>query len=85
MAHDPSPRPRRAPAAPAEDPFPLGLWALWTLAVVAVAARVAWPAIVGDAPLDTLRLVISSGLMGAGGLLVLTVLEIRLAPWRFLD
>lgn len=65
--------------------FPLSLWVLWTLSVIASAIWVAWPALRGLAPLDTLRLVITSALVGLSGLLLLTVIEIRLAPWRFLD
>lgn len=66
-------------------PFPLGLWVLLALSVIASAAWVAWPALRGLAPLDTLRLVITSALVGLAGLLLLTVIEIRLSPWRFLD
>jgi hypothetical protein len=86
MAHDPhnslvDPHAEASAAAP----FPLGLWVLWTLSVIASAVWVAWPALRGLAPLDTLRLVITSALVGLFGLLLLTVVEIRLAPWRFLD
>lgn len=86
MAHDPSSLPQRPfDAARPADAFPLALWLIWTLAVVATAAWVALPALVGTAQLDTLRLVIRSGMVGIAGLLALTVLEIRLSPWRFLD
>lgn len=86
MAHDPrnqlaDPRPEPPPAAP----FPLNLWMIWTLSVIATAIWVAWPALWGAAPLDTLRLVIMSALTGVAGMLLLTVMEICLAPWRFLD
>lgn len=86
MGHDPQ-RPlfEPHPHAPTATPFPLGLWVLWALSVIASAAWVVWPAIRGLAPLDTLRLVITSALVGLAGLLLLTVIEIRLAPWRFLD
>ncbi len=82
MDRDTSPTPRQAPLA---DQIPLGLWLLWTLAVAAAAARVAWPALLGVAPLDLIRLVVTSALVGAAGLLALTVIELRLAPWRFLE
>lgn len=85
MAHDQRPGPApRLPWPPAAE-LPLGLWALWTFAVVVTALWVAWPALLGSAPLDTPRLVIRSALVGVAGLLALTVLEIRVAPWRFLD
>ena len=82
MAHDP-PVPR--PFSDEHDPFPLTLWVIWTLAVVASAIWSAWPSIWHSTPLDTLQLIIASALTGVAGLLVLTILEIRLAPWRFLD
>jgi hypothetical protein len=86
MAYDPQhPHVDSPPPAPTATPFPLGLWLVWTLAVIASAAWVAWPALRGLAPLDTFRLVITSALVGLTGLLLLTVIEIRLAPWHFLD
>lgn len=86
MAHDPHHRPAglRPPASPA-DPFSLALWLLWALSIAAMATWIAWPAIRGLAPLDMPRLVIMSALTGAVGLLLLAILEIRFAPWRFLD
>lgn len=77
-----------APGRPTElltAPLPVSLWLIWTLAVVVTAAWVAWPALQGPEPLDTLRLVIMSGLAGVAELLVITVIELHLAPWRFLD
>lgn len=65
--------------------LPLGLWLLRTLSVIASAVWVAWPALRGLAPLDTLRLVITSALLGLTGPLLLTGIEIRLAPRHFLD
>ncbi|HMQ29754.1 MAG TPA: hypothetical protein PKD53_03460 [Chloroflexaceae bacterium] len=76
---------KRSPGPADADALPLGLWLLWALSVAATAAWVAWPSLRGEAPLDTLRLVVTSGLVGVVGLLILTVLEIRLAPWHFLD
>lgn len=81
MSYDRSPAPHDVgPAA-----LPLGLWLLWALPVAATAAWVAWPALRGEAPLDLARLVTTSALVGLAGLLALTVLELRLAPWHFLD
>jgi hypothetical protein len=68
----------------AERSLPVGLWLLWTAVVVAAAIRVAWPALWGAAPLDIPGMVIQSALAGVSGLVVITLLEIRLAPWRFL-
>jgi hypothetical protein len=78
------PRHPHGPPLPIE-PFPLGLWVIWTFSVVATAFWVAWPALCEAAPLDMIRLVVTSALVGAVGLLILTALEISIAPWRFLD
>jgi hypothetical protein len=61
------------------------LWTLWTLAVVGT-AYVRWQAdIVANRPIDLLGLVIYGLLIGSVGLVVLTLIEIRLDPRRFSD
>lgn len=69
---------------PADRSLPVGLWLAWTAAVVAAALHVAWPALWGAAPLDIPRMLIDSALAGVAGLVVMTLFEIRLAPWHFL-
>jgi hypothetical protein len=60
------------------------LWTVWTLVVVAT-GYVSWHAdVVAQRPLNLLGLVIHSGVVGVIGLVVLTVVEMRLEPWRFL-
>jgi hypothetical protein len=61
------------------------LWTLWALAV-AGAAFLRWRAdIVAGRPVDLLGLVIYTILSGTIGLVVLTLVEIRLEPQRFSD
>ncbi len=61
------------------------LWTVWTLAVVAT-GYVSWHAdVVAQRPINLLGLVIHCGLVGVIGLVVLTVVEMRLEPWRFLE
>jgi hypothetical protein len=55
------------------------LWTLWTLAVVATGYRT-W-----QAETLVLALVIDCLLVGIIGLIVMTVIELQLQPWRFLD
>lgn len=65
--------------------FARAFWLAWGLALLSTAVWVAWPALHNLSPPDVTRLVITSALAGVAGLLLLTVIEIRLAPWRFLD
>jgi hypothetical protein len=61
------------------------LWILWTLAVV-VTAYLNWHAdIVAHHPTNVLGLVIHSTLVGVVGLVVMTMIEMHLEPWRFMD
>ena len=61
------------------------LWTLWSLAVAAV-GYFNWHAdLAADRPLDTLGLVIHCVLAGLVGLVVLTMIEMRVEPWRFMD
>ena len=61
------------------------LWTLWTLAVVAT-GYFSWGAdVVAQRPVNLLGLVIHCGVVGVIGLVVLTVVEMRLEPWRFLE
>ena len=61
------------------------LWTLWTLAVV-VTAYLNWHAdIVAHQPTNVLGLVIHSALAGLVGLVVMTMIEMHLEPWRFME
>lgn len=67
------------------DGTPLLLWATWALSVAAAAVWVWWSAFAAGQPLDIAFLVVRCTLVGLAGLLILTLIELRLAPWRFLD
>jgi hypothetical protein len=61
------------------------LWAAWTLAVCAI-AYLSWHADkVALRPLNWVGLVIHSSVGGVIGLVVLTVIEMRLRPWGFTE
>ena len=61
------------------------LWALWTLMVVGV-GLIQWHAdVIAQRPLNTLGLVIHCAVAGLIGLVVMTVIEMHLEPWRFVD
>lgn len=76
---------RRHGSTAAHGGTPALLWALWALSVIGAAASVWWDAASAGQPLDIIFLVVRCTLVGLAGLLVLTLIEIRLAPWRFLD
>ena len=61
------------------------LWTLWTLAVVAT-AYLSWHADFGvRRALNVLGMVVHCGLVGVIGLVVMTIVEMPLEPWRFLE
>jgi len=61
------------------------LWTLWTLAVVSGGA-LGWRAdALAGRPLSLLGMAINAVLVGVIGLIVLTIVEMRLEPWRFID
>ena len=61
------------------------LWGLWTLAVVAGGGWGWWADMLAGRPLSLLGMAINAILVGIIGLIVLTKIEMRLEPWRFLD
>ncbi len=61
------------------------LWTLWTLAVVAGCAWSWWADMLAGRPMNLLGMAINAILVGVIGLIVLTKIEMRLEPWRFLD
>ena len=61
------------------------LWSLWTLAVAA-GGYLGWRAdISAGRPLNLIGMAVDAVMVGVIGLIVLTVIEMRLEPWRFLD
>jgi amino acid transporter len=61
------------------------LWALWALAVVS-GGYLGWRAdTLAGRPLNLLGMAISAITVGVIGLIALTLIEMRLEPWRFLE
>jgi hypothetical protein len=61
------------------------LWLLWTSMVVA-GGYLGWRAdTLAGRPLSILGMAISAGTAGLIGLIVLTLIEMRIEPWRFLE
>jgi len=61
------------------------LWALWTLAVVSGGAWGWWADTIAGRPTSLIGMAINAIVVGIIGLIVLTKIEMRLEPWRFLD
>ena len=77
---DTSSRPRRLTRG-----LQAALWTLWTLAVVSAGAW-GWRAdMLAGRPMSLFGMAINAILVGVIGLIVLTIIEMRLEPWRFLD
>ena len=75
---------QREPARP-DRSLQVILWTLWTLAVVGTAYH-SWRAdMLAHRPTELLGLVIHCAVVGIIGLIVLTLIEYQLEPWRFLD
>ena len=63
----------------------LVLWTLWTLAVAA-GGYLGWRAdISAGRPLNLIGMAVDAVMVGIVGLIVLTVIEMRLEPWRFIE
>jgi hypothetical protein len=61
------------------------LWALWT-AVVVGTAYISWHVDeVAQRPFNALGMAVHCAVVGVIGLVVLTIVEIRLEPWRFMN
>jgi hypothetical protein len=61
------------------------LWTLWTLLVAGVGFFGRYADVIANRPINTLGLVIHCVVAGILGLVVMTVVEMRLEPWRFMD
>ena len=65
--------------------FQAVLWSIWTL-VVATTAYFSWHAdLVAQRPLNLVGMTIHCAVAGIIGLIVMTLIEMRLRPWWFLD
>ncbi|NTW03589.1 MAG: hypothetical protein HGA19_20330 [Oscillochloris sp.] len=65
--------------------MPLFFWLIWGLTIIATAGYTWWGALSTGTPLDIAQLVLRSLIVGLAGLIVLTLIEARMAPWRFLE
>jgi hypothetical protein len=75
----------QAPAPGADRSLQIILWILWVLAVVGTGFW-HWRAdVLAQRPVNLLGMIIYSVLSGLVGLLVITMIELRLEPERFLD
>jgi hypothetical protein len=63
--------------------MPLIFWALWAAAIISTAAYTWWSSVGAEAPLDMAQLVLRCTIVGLVGLIVITRIEARVAPWRF--
>jgi hypothetical protein len=61
------------------------LWLIWSLAVAGTAYLIWQSAVAAGTPVDLVRLVLRSALVGVLGLIVMTKVEMAAEPWRFLD
>jgi len=61
------------------------VWTLWTLAVIGGGAWGWWADTLAGRPLSLLGMAIKAIVVGVIGLIVLTKIEMRLEPWRFLE
>ena len=65
--------------------FQVVLWSLWSLMVVIVAC-LSWQSdVLARHPVNIVGLVIHSILAGLIGLNIMTIIEMRIEPWRFMD
>ena len=71
--------------ASADRSLQIVLWTLWTLLVAGTALFRWYADITDNRPLDLLGLAIYSTLAGLAGLLIITLIELRTDPEKFLD
>jgi len=61
------------------------LWSVWTL-IVAATAYFSWHAdMVAQRPLNLVGMAIHCGVVGIIGLIIITLIEMRLWPWWFIE
>ncbi|MBK9715295.1 MAG: hypothetical protein IPO81_29000 [Kouleothrix sp.] len=72
-----------AAASDASRGLQLALWSIWTLAVVLVGYWSRHADSLAQRPLNLVGLVVHCMVVGIVGLVVLTLVEMRIEPWRF--
>ncbi len=61
------------------------LWTIWSLVVIGVGFFNWYADVIANRPINILGLVIDCVVAGLIGLVVMTVIEMHLEPWRFMD
>lgn len=61
------------------------LWTIWTLGVLVTAYISIRPQLISGEPVDLLGLIIHCAVVGVMGLVIITMVELHLEPWRFPD
>jgi hypothetical protein len=65
--------------------MPLIFWLIWILAIVATAGYTWWATLSASASPDMAQVILRSAIVGLVGLIVITRIEARMAPWRFFE
>jgi hypothetical protein len=63
--------------------MPFIFWLIWLAAIAVMAAYTWWAAFSSGIPLDMAQMILRSAIVGLIGLIVITRIEARMAPWRF--
>lgn len=71
--------------APHERSFQVVLWTIWTLIVAGFAFFKWYTHVPAEQSIDLLGLIVYAVLAEIGGLVVLTLVELWMEPYRFLD
>lgn len=70
---------------PRDHSLQLALWGVWTFIVVGVGVWTWWPTFMAQQPLSIIDLIVRCTFTGLLGLIVITLIEQRVEPWRFID
>jgi hypothetical protein len=68
---------------PYTSKMPLIFWLIWILAIAATVGYNWWAALSANTSPDMAQVLLRSAIVGLVGLIVITRIEARLAPWRF--
>lgn len=77
--------PRPEQLRPYTARVPRIFWLIWMMIIAATAIYTWWTAFSSGLPLDVAQLVLRSAIVGLIGLIVITRIEARMAPWRFMQ
>ncbi len=63
--------------------MPRVFWLIWIMAIATTAGYTWWGTFSTGMPLDMTQIMLRSAIVGLVGLIVITRIEARMAPWRF--